>query len=218
MVAQTRRLLEVLAGVSLTATPPARIGALRRQLDDPDLTPGVRDRTREAIEALASAGFEIVDIDFAELDLVDETLGTIVLHEAWDIHRERYEREADGYGDGTRKLLELGAKISVDDYRAALADKERITAAFARVFAEVPVLAGPTVAYPAPPEDPPFGTPEGVVEGRFTGPYNVAGVPAISLPCGMADGSLPAGLQLAAANGNDAVLLSVAQEYEEVAP
>jgi 2-dehydropantoate 2-reductase len=217
-VDQTRRLLEVLAGVSLTATPPARIGALRRQLDDPDLTPGVRDRTREAIEALASAGFEIVDIDFAELDLVDETLGTIVLHEAWDIHRERYEREADGYGDGTRKLLELGAKISVDDYRAALADKERITAAFARVFAEVPVLAGPTVAYPAPPEDPPFGTPEGDVEGRFTGPYNVAGVPAISLPCGMADGSLPAGLQLAAANGNDAVLLSVAQEYEEVAP
>ncbi|HEY2778777.1 MAG TPA: amidase family protein [Gaiellaceae bacterium] len=217
-VDQTRRLLEVLAGVSLTATPPARIGALRRQLDDPDLTPGVRDRTREAIEALASAGFEIVDIDFAELDLVDETLGTIVLHEAWDIHRERYEREADGYGDGTRKLLELGAKISVDDYRAALADKERITAAFARVFAEVPVLAGPTVAYPAPPEDPPFGTPEGDVEGRFTGPYNVAGVPAISLPCGMADGSLPAGLQLAAANGNDAVLLSVAQAYEEVAP
>ena len=80
------------------------------------------------------------------------------------------------------------------------------------------VLAGPTVAYDAPPEDPPFGTPEGDVEGRFTGPYNIAGVPAISLPCGLAAGSLPAGLQLAAAAGDDAVLLSVAEAYEGIAP
>jgi aspartyl-tRNA(Asn)/glutamyl-tRNA(Gln) amidotransferase subunit A len=55
------------------------------------------------------------------------------------------------------------------------------------------------------------------VEGRFTGPYNIAGVPAISLPCGLADGSLPAGLQLAAAAGDDAVLLSVAEAFEGVA-
>jgi len=217
-VAQTRRLLEVLAGASLDAAPPARIGALRRQLDDPDLTPGVRDRIHEAIEALAAAGFEIVDVDLPELELVDAALGAIALREAWDVHRERFEREADGYGPGTRALLEHGAQVSDDDYRAALADKERITAAFAKVFTEVPVLAGPTVAYPAPAEDPPFGTPEGDVEGRFTGPYNITGSPAISVPCGLAEGSLPAGLQLAAAAGNDALLLSVAEAYEEVAP
>jgi len=217
-VAQTRRLLEVLAAVSLDAAPPKRVGALRRQLDDPDLTTGVRDRTHEAIEALAAAGFEIVDVDLPELELVDAALGAIALREAWEVHRERFEREADGYGPGTRALLEHGAQVSDDDYRAALADKERITAAFAKVFADVPVLAGPTVAYPAPAEDPPFGTPEGDVEGRFTGPYNITGSPAISLSCGLAEGSLPAGLQLAAAAGNDALLLSVAEVYEEVAP
>src|SRR4051794_10989109 len=217
-VAQTRRLLEVLAGVSLDAAPPSRIGVLRRQLDDPDLTLGVRDRMHEAIAALAAAGFEIVDVDVPELDLVDDALGAIALREAWEVHRERFELEADGYGPGTRALLERGARVSDDDYRAALADKERIAAAFAGVFAEVPVLAGPTVAYPAPPEDPPFGTPEGDVEGRFTGPYNIAGVPAISLPCGIADGSLPAGLQFAAAAGQDAVLLAVAEAYEKIAP
>jgi aspartyl-tRNA(Asn)/glutamyl-tRNA(Gln) amidotransferase subunit A len=217
-VAQTRRLLEVLAGVHLDAELPKRIGALRRQLDDPDLTAGVRDRAHEAIEALGAVGFEIVDVDVPELELVDGALGAIVLREAWDVHRERYESEADGYGAGTRALLELGAQVSDDDYRAGLADKERISAAFARVFAEVPVLAGPTVAYPAPPEDPPFGTPAGDVEGRFTAPYNVTGSPAISLPCGLAEGTLPAGIQLAAAAGEDATLLAVAQAYEEVAP
>jgi 2-dehydropantoate 2-reductase len=216
-VAQTRRLLEVLAGVSLEGERPTRIGVLRRQLDDPDLTPGVRERVREAIEALRARGFELVDVDVPELELVDAALGTIVLREAWEVHRERYEREADGYGAGTRALLELGSRVTDDEYDAARADKERVTSAFARVFADLPVLAGPTVAYPAPPEDPPFGTPAGDVEGRFTAPYNLTGSPAISLPCGIAEGSLPAGLQLAAAPGDDAVLLSAAEAYEEVA-
>jgi Asp-tRNA(Asn)/Glu-tRNA(Gln) amidotransferase A subunit family amidase len=79
------------------------------------------------------------------------------------------------------------------------------------------VLAGPTVAYVAPPEDPPFGTPEGDVEGRYTSPYNLSGSPAVSIPCGIAEGTLPAGLQLAAAVGADALLLSAAHAYEEAA-
>jgi len=78
------------------------------------------------------------------------------------------------------------------------------------------VLAGPTAPWVAPPEDPPFGAPEGEVEGRFTSPYNLTGAPAISLPCGIAEGDLPAGLQLAAAVNEDALLLSVACEYERV--
>ena len=61
------------------------------------------------------------------------------------------------------------------------------------------MLAGPTVAYAAPPEDPPVGTPEGDVEGRFTGPVQPRRHPAVSLPCGLAEDGLPAGLQLAAA-------------------
>jgi 2-dehydropantoate 2-reductase len=217
-VGQTASLLAVLAGTPVELHPVAsgRVGVLRRQLEDPDLRPEVRARVVEALDALASAGFELVDVDFPELDLVDDALGAIVLREAWDVHREVYERERDGYGAGTRALLERGSTISDDEYRAGLADRERITAAFTRTFERVDVLAGPTVAYPAPPEDPPFGTPEGDVEGRYTGPYNVAGIPAVSVPCGSVEGPLPAGLQLAAVAGRDAFLLSVAQVYEEV--
>jgi Asp-tRNA(Asn)/Glu-tRNA(Gln) amidotransferase A subunit family amidase len=219
-VEQTARLLAAMSGqaVELTPVDGVRIGVLRRQTGDPALTPGVRDRVAEAVDALGSAGFELVDVDLPELDLVDDALGPIVLYEAWQVHRDLFEREGDGYGPGTRALLELGAKVSEDDYRAALADKEKVTAGFDRVLAEVAVLAGPTVAYEAPPEDPPVGTPEGELESRFSGPYNVAGLPAVSVPCGIGEGTLPAGLQLAAARGADALLLSVARRYEEVAP
>jgi 2-dehydropantoate 2-reductase len=216
-VAQTAELLAVLAArpVEPFAVHRVRIGVLRRQVDDPDLTPGVRARVEDALATLAGLGYELVDVELPELDLVDDALGAVVLHEAWTVHRELYEREAEKYGPGTRALLEHGSQIDRDAYRQGLADKQRVADGFARVFADVRILAGPTVAYPAPPEDPPFGAPEGELESRYTAPYNLAGVPAVSLPCGIAEGTLPAGLQLAAALGEDTFLLSVARAYEE---
>jgi 2-dehydropantoate 2-reductase len=210
-------LMAVLSGepCPLERVSGVRIGVLRRQLAEPQLRPGVRSRVLGALDALAGLGFGVREVDVEELDRADEALGTIVLYEAWQIHRTRYESEADLYGPGTRHLLELGAKLSEDDYRAALADRDRITAGFDRILSEVDVLAGPTVAYVAPPEDPPFGTPDGDVEARFSGPYNLSGMPAVSVPCGPAEDGLPAGLQLAAARGRDAFLLSVAAAYEE---
>jgi 2-dehydropantoate 2-reductase len=214
-VAQTATLLGVMAGrrYELRPVERLRVGVLRRQLDDPDLVPAVRDRV---VEAIARLGVETVDVDFPELDLVDDALGAIVLREAWDVHKDLYTREGDKYGPGTRALLELGAKVTDAEYEAGLADREGVAAAFARVFEQVDVLAGPTVAYPAPHEDPPFGAPEGEVESRYSAPYNLAGTPAISLPAGLAEGNLPAGLQLAAAVGADELLLSVAHRYEEM--
>jgi 2-dehydropantoate 2-reductase len=217
-VAQTAALLGVLAGRRYELRPVTglRLGVLRRQLDDPDLVPSVCDSVHDAIERLGAAGFEVVDVEIPVLDLVDETLGAIVLREAWDVHRDLFERQSGEYGPGTRALLELGAGIDDDTYRGALAVRERIAAGFAAVFEQVDLLAGPTVAYPAPREDPPFGTPEGDVEGRYTGPYNLVRNPAVSLPCGLVEGNLPAGLQLAAAVGDDELLLSAARVYEEV--
>jgi 2-dehydropantoate 2-reductase len=217
-VPQTAALLGVITGRRYTLRPVdrLRLGVLRRQVDDPDLVPAVRARVEEAIARLDAAGFELVDVDVPELDLVDEAFGAIVLREAWEVHRTLFERERDGYGPGTRALLELGSEVGEDAYRAALADKERVAGAFASALEQVDILVGPTAAYAAPAEDPPVGTPEGDVEARYTAPYNLAGVPAISLSCGVVEGKLPVGLQLAAAFGEDELLLSAARVYEGV--
>jgi 2-dehydropantoate 2-reductase len=215
-VEQTATLLGVLSGrpIRVRAADGLRVGVLRRQLEDRDVRDGVRARVEEALERLARAGFRLVDVDVPELELADRALGAVLLKEAYDVHRVLLEREGDRYGPGTRALVEAGAEVDPAAYADGLAVKERVAAGFARVFEEADVLAGPTVAYPAPAEDPPVGTPEGDIEARFTGPYNVAGLPAVSLPCGIAEGTLPAGLQLAAAAGEDELLLSVAVVYE----
>ena len=163
---------------------------------------------QEAIERLAAAGLDIVDVDPPELDLVDDALGAIILREAWDVHRETFEREADGYGPGTSMLLELGSKVDDDAYRAALADRDRVAAGFSALFEQVDVLAGPTVAYAAPAEDPPVGTPEGDLEGRFTGPYNLGGQPG-DLAALRACRGQPAGRPAARGRGRERRLAAV---------
>ena len=217
-VEQAAVLLGVLADrpVGLISAEGVRVGVVRRQLEDPDVRPAVRARVEEALERLAQAGFVLVDVDVPELDLAGAAFDAVVLKEAYDVHRELLAAEGDRYGPGTRALLEAGANVDAAVYARGLADKQRVAAGFAQAFEDVDVLAGPTVAYPAPPEDPPVGTPQGDVEARFTAPYNLAGVPAVSLPCGSAEGALPAGIQLAAAAGQDELLLSVAAAYEEV--
>jgi aspartyl-tRNA(Asn)/glutamyl-tRNA(Gln) amidotransferase subunit A len=59
-------------------------------------------------------------------------------------------------------------------------------------------------------------TPEGEIEGLFTGAYNVSGQPALVLPCGLTSDGLPVGLQLAAGVGDDAGLLRAAAAIEAV--
>ena len=76
------------------------------------------------------------------------------------------------------------------------------------------VLAGPTVGYQAPEQDPPFGTGDDHGESRFTGPYNLTGHPAVSLPVPAA--GLPVGLQLAGRRDADATLLRVAAAAEHL--
>ena len=113
-------LLEVLAGRPVPIGPAAgaRVGVLGRQLRDPDLRPDVRARVELAVAALAGLGLDVREVDVPELDLADEALGTVVLREAFDVHRGLFDREAGGYGPGTRALLELAREIDEPGYRA----------------------------------------------------------------------------------------------------
>ena len=215
-VGQAATLLGVIAGrrFRIRAVGELRAGVLRQHLDDPAVTTGVRACIEGALERLHRAGIRLVDVEIPELEAVDHVLGAIVAKEAFNVHQPLLEREAAHYGAGTRALLELGRDLDPTEYEQALVERRQIARAFARVFEHVEVLVGPTVAFTAPHEDPPVGDPEGAVEGRFTGPYSLAGTPAISMPCGLAESELPAGLQLAAASGADELLLSVAAVYE----
>ena len=86
--------------------------------------------------------------------------------------------------------------------------RAELTAAIEASLARVDVLAGPTVGYQAPEQDPPFGAGADSAESRFTGPYNLTGHPAVSFP--VPAPGLPVGLQLAGRHGGDLSVLELA--------
>jgi Asp-tRNA(Asn)/Glu-tRNA(Gln) amidotransferase A subunit family amidase/ketopantoate reductase len=213
-------LLAVLAGPGhLTSAPPGTptftVGVLAAQLDDPSVTPAVRDAVRGALAALAAAGWRVTELTapwLGELAAWEEALAVIVAREACLVHRDR---DTSRYAEGTRALLTYGASVTDAGYAAALERQAELTAAVEASLAGVDVLAGPTVGYQAPEQDPPFGTGEDHGESRFTGPYNLTGHPAVSLPVPAAGrAGLPVGLQLAGRRGADMALLRVAAAAE----
>jgi aspartyl-tRNA(Asn)/glutamyl-tRNA(Gln) amidotransferase subunit A len=108
---------------------------------------------------------------------------------------------------------------------AALVRADRVWAqlrrSLARAFEDVDVLAWPTVPAPPPPiEEPAVDLPSGRVPADFAnvrqgGIANLAGIPGISVPCGLTANRLPIALQLLAPWGEDERLLDVAELLEQ---
>jgi len=198
------------------ADPPAcyTVGVLVAQLADPSVTPEVRDAVTGALARLEAAGWELRELTAPWLDELatwEEVLAVIVAREASLVHSAR---DRSRYADGTRALLDYGASVGEDRFTEALGRRDELAEAVEESLDGVDVLAGPTVGYQAPEEDPPFGADDDSAEGRFTGPYNLTGHPAISIPVPIS--GLPAGLQLAGRRGQDLALLRAAAAAEQV--
>jgi 2-dehydropantoate 2-reductase len=210
-------LLAAIAGLEplgRLSQPPPAIGVLTAQLADPSVTPEVRRAIDAALAALATAGWQLRDINAPWLDELprwEHALAVIVASEAYQVHKAR---DTSRYADGTRAVLDFGRSVSPEQYAHAQADQAELAAAIEASLDRADVLAGPTVGYCAPEQDPPFGVGDDNAEGRFTGPYNLTGHPAVSLP--VPAPGLPVGLQLAGRRGSDLALLAAAAAAERV--
>jgi len=197
-----------------SAPPMFTVGVLSAQLTDPSVTEAVHRAITGALGALAAAGWRLREISAPWLDKLaawEDTLAVIVAAEAATVHRGR---DWARYAAGTRALLGYGASVTDGQFQAAERQRAELSAAIEASLTGVDVLAGPTVGYQAPEEDPPFGAGTDSAESRFTGPYNLTGHPAISIP--VPGSGLPVGLQLAGRRGADLALLRAAAAAEEL--
>jgi aspartyl-tRNA(Asn)/glutamyl-tRNA(Gln) amidotransferase subunit A len=223
-VVGTASLLSVIANISRDGGPPgagesggetpATLGVLAGQLADPSVTPEVRGAVRAALGTLATAGWRLREIQppwLADLPHWEDILGTIVASDAYQVHKDA---DLSRYAEGTRGLVEYGKTVTAAQYEQAQAEAETLRAAVEASLDGVAALVGPTVGYTAPEQDPPFGVGDDHGEGRFTGPYNLTGHPAVSIP--VPAPGLPVGLQLAGRRGGDMALLRLAAAAERL--
>ncbi len=191
-----------------------RIGVPREFFFD-DLHPEIAEATEKAIEL-----FRKLHADIREVKLAVSTDRTLASAEAYAYHKSFVAQSPELYQPATRVRIQAGADIQPADVLRATHDLEVSRQEIREVFDEVDVMLTPTVPIPPPviadlqkrPED---LRPQELIMLRNTRPFNVWGIPTISIPCGFMKDGMPIGLQLAAAPRRGIVVLQAAQAYEQ---
>jgi aspartyl-tRNA(Asn)/glutamyl-tRNA(Gln) amidotransferase subunit A len=192
-----------------------------------------------ALEVLASRGAEIREITLAHADLAVPVYYLIATAEASsnlarydgvrygyragaeDGLRAMYERSrADGFGAEVTRRIILGTFVLSAGYYDAYYLKAQqarahIRAGFLSALTGADLVALPTSPTPAFPLGERLQDPVAMyLSDVFTVGASLAGVPALSVPCGFTAGGLPIGLQLVGRPFDEATLLRVADAYE----
>lgn len=183
--------------------------------------PVTGEALQKAIAVLKAAGAQIVPVRVPPVDDILTRTMTACFAEAVIAHVRSYPAERAKYGPVYVRLLEEGRAMPATDYAAVAIWRREFAGALARLFTSVDMMVAPVM--PVPPitveemagfRDAPLTAAAPLA--RYTLPYNLAGVPTLTMPMGqMADGT-PLGFQLIGPALGEAKLLSAGAAYEAV--
>lgn len=183
------------------------------------LQPEVRAVAQVAIERLRDTGVTLVDIELPLLRLASATIWPIVQAEATSAYFQKLQRRPDDFSEALRANLRLGALVLAKDYLDAQRLRAMLSAQVDAALREVDALVFPTQPIVAPR----LGscemeetTADDVldIEIAYTGPANLTGHPAISVPCGLTASGLPVGLQFTGRTFDEGTVLRLAGAFE----
>ena len=200
-----------------------RVGVPREAMAEP-CDGAVRAAFAAALDALRALGAVVEEVSVPWLAPALPVSNLITAYEARRAHARWYPREAARYGRHLREVLLMGGAIRPEEYEGAMAVRRAMAARTADLFVRHDAFALPSTSVPAPE----IGARELSVEGTRVPTYvavrryarwaSLAGLPAISVPCGQAPDGRPIGLQLIGARRADARLLAIAHAYETTRP
>lgn len=180
------------------------------------LDPQVATAFNQAVDVFQDLGAEVVRQDLSFLREAALANGVMIGADAAAFHRERLEQNPEGFGADVRQRLGIGAKRSGTEYALARRTQTEMSRQMELFFAEYDVLLTPTVPIPAPPIERADALEQAQRLTRFTAPFNLTGLPAISLPCGFTAGHLPIGLQIVSGRWAEAKVLRAGRAVEAV--
>lgn len=216
-----------------------KVGVIKEYMGE-GLDPGIKAQVDAAIEKLQAAGATITEVSLPSLPLglavyyiltpaeVSSNLsrydGVRYGHftkDAKDLHDSYTRTRQIGFGKEAKRRIMIGTYVLSSGYydayyKKAQTVRTKVINEFADAFKQVDFLLGPTAPMTAfevgANTDDPL---QMYLTDIMTVAANLAGVPAISIPCGTSEG-LPVGLQLMAAQRHDRQLLELAAGTEEV--
>ena len=198
-----------------------RIGMPTEMFDYEGLDADVRESVLRAVSVLEEHGATADEMSLP----MSENSGAVFIGTA-DVdcaayHADWLRTRPDDYDWSTRTRLETASLAPAWAYLRAQRARELIRRELHAALDEYDIIALPTSPVAAPPIEESTGKPGGYYQGkldlgrrRYTSPAALAGLPALSVPCGFSDAGLPIGMQLIGKPFSEQTLFQVGQAYE----
>jgi aspartyl-tRNA(Asn)/glutamyl-tRNA(Gln) amidotransferase subunit A len=178
---------------------------------DPEVLSGVR----ESVPVFESVGCKVQEVNMDWLREAALANKTMIQSDGAAVHRDRLREHPEMFGEDIRRRLEDGANTTSTEYILARRTQTEIRKRFEQFFESYDFLITPTTPIPAPTIEGHDAVEQAGRLTRFTAPFNLAGLPALSLPCGFTKEGLPIGLQIISRAWADAKVLNAGYAFEQ---
>ena len=199
-----------------------KLGVVQERMDSPNLDPEVRDTVAKAISALGELGASSQDVSIPLAPKAGALTMSILSVEWSNLHRPLFEPNIDELDHNNKIRFLTGSVIPAQFYYKAQKIRAVLRQQILDALGQVDVLVLPTGPVTAPPVEsvPGVQNKEHALTGlagriSFTGPFNLAGTPALSVPCGFSSSGMPMGLQIVGRPFAEETVLRVAHAYEQ---
>ena len=181
------------------------------ETSDADVLSAVHD----AAKVFESLGCSIQEVDMSWLQEAALANKLMTQSDGAAVHRERLKEHPEMFGDDIRRRLEDGANTPLADYILARRTQAQVKKKFEQFFENYDFLLTPTTPIAAPTIEGHDAVEQAGRLTRFTAPFNLAGLPALSLPCGFTKSGLPIGLQIISRAWGEFKVLNAGHAYEQ---
>ena len=191
-----------------------RIGVIRHfhEIDNP-VSPATKAGIEEALTIFRGQGAEIRDVTLSPMMDYNAPGWVILTAEAYAVHEPWLKERFNDYGELLRDRLAFGALLSATDYLQAVRRRRILCLEMQAAMADLDVLITASAPSEAPKiaEVPKWAMLE---KPNFTMPFNLTGLPALSLCTGYGIGGLPVSMQIIGKPFAEATVFRAGHAYE----
>ncbi len=189
--------------------------AMGEYIEESDLD--VLTGLQNASQVFKNMGAQVEKVDLSWIADLATSNSRITQADAAAYHHQRLIEHPDWFGADVLQRLQAGAALSSGEYALARRMQAESRRSFEMFFGKYDLLILPTTPAPAPPIEGTVAIEAARQLTRFTAPFNLTGLPALTVPCGFSDG-LPFGLQMVSQPWSEARLLQAGSAFEKADP
>ena len=169
----------------------------------------------QAAQVFIDLGAHVDELDLSWIEELALANSQMTQADGAAYHRDRLMKHPDWFGEDVFQRLQTGAALGSGAYALARRIQAEGRRRFELLFEAFDIVLLPTTPIPAPLIEDTSAIQAARQLTRFTSPFNLTGLPALSVPCGLTKAGLPIGLQIISKHWGEAMILQAGYAFEQ---